>query len=95
MHAHSIKCPLPSFMFAKLYSCEMFFVLLNMKVSFRTPPPDGSLYDMLMDEDENPAPLPVDQSLYYLHQILQGVHFLHKNGVLHLDIKGDVVVCDW
>ena len=63
-------------------------------VPFPSPPPDGSLYDMLLDEDKNPAPLPVDQSLYYLHQILQGVRFLHMSGVLHLDIKGDVMVCD-
>ena len=58
------------------------------------PPSDGSLYDMLKDEDKNPAPLPVDQSLYYLEQILQGVHFLHISNVLHLDIKGDVMVCN-
>ena len=33
-------------------------------------------------------PLETDQALYYFWQLLEGVNFLHKNGILHLDIKG-------
>ena len=43
---------------------------------------------MLRDEYGEEAPLPQDQSLYYLQQILEGVNFLHQSGYLHLDIKG-------
>ena len=49
---------------------------------------DGNLAEMLRDEDGLEAPLPQDQSLYYLQQILEGVNFLHQSGYLHLDIKG-------
>jgi serine/threonine protein kinase len=42
---------------------------------------------MLRDEYGEKAPLPQDQSLYYLQQILEGVNFLHQSGYLHLDIK--------
>ena len=45
---------------------------------------------MLRDEEGLEAPLPQDQSLYYLQQILEGVNFLHQSGYLHLDIKGRV-----
>ena len=49
---------------------------------------DGNLAEMLRDEYGEEAPLPQDQSLYYLQQILEGVNFLHQSGYLHLDIKG-------
>ena len=42
---------------------------------------------MLKDEEGFDAPLPDDQSLYYLQQILEGVSFLHQSGFVHLDIK--------
>ncbi len=48
---------------------------------------DGNLSNMLVDEQNDPAPLDPDQSLYYFRQLLLGVKFLHDNGVLHLDIK--------
>ena len=50
---------------------------------------DGNLAEMLTDEYGEEAPLPQDQSLYYLQQILKGVNFLHQSGYLHLNIKGD------
>ena len=50
--------------------------------------PDGNLAEMLKDEEGFEAPLPDDQSLYYLQQILEGVNFLHQSGFVHLDIKG-------
>ena len=43
---------------------------------------------MLVDEEGAAAPLPQDQSLYYLQQILEGVNFVHQSGYLHLDIQG-------
>ena len=43
---------------------------------------------MLIDEYGEEDPLPQDQSLYYLQQILEGVNFLHQSGYLHLDIRG-------
>ena len=49
---------------------------------------DGSLEDMLVDEDGASYPLSIDQSLYYLHQVLSGVQFLHQNNVIHLNICG-------
>ena len=50
---------------------------------------DGSLADMLRDENSYEYPLIIDQSLYYLHQILNGVQFLHQKHVIHLDICGE------
>ena len=52
---------------------------------------DGNLAEMLRDEYGDEAPLPQDQSLYYLQQILEGVNFLHQSGYLHLGIKGMLV----
>ena len=50
---------------------------------------DGNLSDMLKDpETDQPSPLESDQALYYFQQLLEGVQFLHKNNVMHLDIKG-------
>ena len=53
---------------------------------------DGSLADMLTDEDGYMYPLDGNQALYYLHQTLSGVQFLHQNNVLHLDICGTVTM---
>ena len=52
----------------------------------------GNLSEMLVVEDDIKEALPLDQSLYYIEQILQGVHFLHQNSVLHLDIKGLYII---
>ena len=41
-----------------------------------------------MDEEGGQDSLSLDQSLFYLQQILQGVYHLHSNDILHLDIKG-------
>ena len=46
---------------------------------------------MLRDEYGEEVPLPQDQSLYYLQQLLEGVNFVHQSGYLHLDIKGMLV----
>ena len=51
-------------------------------------PPDGSLASMLVDEEGGLEPLPLDQSLFYLQQILQGLYHLHSCSIVHLDIKG-------
>ena len=48
----------------------------------------GNLHEMLFVEDSSKEPLPEDQALYYIEQILQGVQFLHQNSVLHLNITG-------
>ena len=49
---------------------------------------DGTLSEMLVDESHELVALDCDQALYYFWQLLKGVDFLHKSGVLHLDIKG-------
>ena len=43
---------------------------------------------MLQSDEGELEPLPLDQSLFYLYQILQGVFHLHSLSILHLDIKG-------
>ena len=48
---------------------------------------DGTLSGMLVNENNDPSPLEVDQSLFYFRQLLMGVQFLHDNNVLHLDIR--------
>ena len=48
---------------------------------------NGALSGLLIDESGGPLPLCIEQSLYYLGQILQGVFYLHNNSVMHLDIK--------
>ena len=50
--------------------------------------PDGNLAGMLLSDDGEPDPLPLDQSLYYMQQILQGVHHLHSCNIVHLNING-------
>ena len=42
---------------------------------------------MLEDEEGGYTPLAVDQSLYYIQQILQAVHYLHSNSILHCNIE--------
>ena len=49
---------------------------------------DGALSSLLTD-GSGPLPLGIEQSLYYLGQILQGVLYLHNKSVMHLDIKSE------
>ena len=49
---------------------------------------DGNLAGMLLNDEGESDPLPLDQSLYYMQQILQGVYHLHSCNIVHLDIKG-------
>ena len=54
---------------------------------------DGDLAKMLLDPyTSEPFPLDRDQALFYFWQVLKGVDFLHKNNVLHLDIKGSNIL---
>lgn len=47
---------------------------------------------MLLNDEGGCDPLPLDQSLYYIQQILQGVYHLHSCNIVHLDIKGEVFI---
>lgn len=48
---------------------------------------------MVEDPDtKEPFPLERDQALFYFWQVLKGVDFLHKNNILHLDIKGSNIL---
>ena len=49
---------------------------------------DGSLASLLQSDEGEPEQLYVDQSLFYLDQILQGVFHLHSLSILHLNIAG-------
>ena len=46
---------------------------------------------MLRDEYGEEVPLPQNQSLYCLQQILDGVNYIHQSGYLHLDINSNFV----
>ena len=47
------------------------------------------LYDYLDKEG-----MPEDICLYLFRQILQGIHFIHSKGVVHLDLKAENIMFD-
>lgn len=61
-----------------MYSCEIICLTFL----------DGTLSGLLTDpETKEISGLPLDQSLYYLQQILYAVRYLHQKTILHLDLK--------
>lgn len=50
---------------------------------------DGTLSEMLMNEEGEMVALDRTKALFYFRQLLNGVDFLHKSGILHLNLKGE------
>ena len=75
------------------YTCRLevkqshFFSHKNQYGCAHTDRASATLYSVLEDEGDGYFPLSVNQSLYYLQQILQAVHYLHSNSILYCDIK--------
>ena len=46
---------------------------------------------MITDPDTK-EPLPPHQALFYFWQVLEGVNFLHGNGILHLNINSSSIL---
>ncbi|XP_072926800.1 myosin light chain kinase, smooth muscle-like [Hemitrygon akajei] len=50
----------------------------------------GELFERIVDEDFE---LTEPTCVSYVRQILQGVHFMHQQNIVHLDLKPENVVC--
>lgn len=52
-------------------------------------PPLACLAQLLKEMNS----LPEDLALHYLHQTLGALEHLHHRRILHLDVKGDYLIC--
>lgn len=50
----------------------------------------GELFERIIDEDFE---LTEREVIKYMLQIIDGVHFIHKQGVVHLDLKPENIMC--
>ncbi|KAL4636237.1 myosin light chain kinase, smooth muscle-like isoform X2 [Arapaima gigas] len=50
----------------------------------------GELFDRIIDEDFE---LTEREVIKYMLQIIDGVHFIHKQGIVHLDLKPENIMC--
>lgn len=50
----------------------------------------GELFERIIDEDFE---LTEREVIKYMLQIIDGVNFIHKQGVVHLDLKPENIMC--
>jgi len=39
--------------------------------------------------------LPEAQAAFYVRQLLEALHYLHGQGIMHRDLKPEVITTDW
>ena len=50
----------------------------------------GELFERIIDEDFE---LTEREVIKYMLQIVDGVHYIHKQGIVHLDLKPENIMC--
>lgn len=59
-------------------------------VPFRCRISGGELFERIVDEDFE---LSEREVIKYMLQIIDGVQFIHKQGIVHLDLKPENIMC--
>lgn len=65
-------------------SCHGNTVCLSRRIS------GGELFERIIDEDFE---LTEREVIKYMLQIIDGVNFIHKQGIVHLDLKPENIMC--
>ncbi len=81
----------------RLQSESDWLASLNDNVIVPIPPPTpgcrisgGELFERIVDEDFE---LTEREVIKYMLQIIDGVQFIHKQGIVHLDLKPENIMC--
>ena len=99
--------------FSLLFLLLCFLTILPLPSTFFSPPPQDNLYliqelcdggEIMKSDQETNEPLNEEKSRQYLRQMILGIEFCHRNGIIHRDIKpenvllsseGVVKICDF
>lgn len=73
-----LEAEMSSFILAECW-CDVFFSISG-----------GELFDRIIDEDFE---LTEREVIKYMLQIVDGVNFIHKKGIVHLDLKPENIMC--
>lgn len=68
----------------KGYRSPLFFFFVFPRVS------GGELFERIIDEDFE---LTERECIKYMRQISEGVEYIHKQGIVHLDLKPENIMC--